>query len=182
MRSLRGKACATLLIMKNEYGYSVVIVIVLLFVLIGVVTASVYIMLQDETEGGLPETVTGESRQIAWDDDESYDQQQSLVRSDLMRLSVAIDNYALDNNGNLPQDGADLNNLMGDYFESEFVSPLTNEPYALVDSNNPEVGVIAVIAGAICSEEEGQVNEYTPRSFALLTALENDSIYCLSNN
>ncbi len=120
-------------------------------------------------------------------------QRNTSRRSIMSRISTEINNYASNNNGELPTGGGaatDATTGIEGGFRTRYLGSTVNidDPQSgdpmnpVAQSNNadvPAVGVVNYKSGAKCNGEA--VIDGTSREFALWTQLEGGSIYCLSN-
>ena len=103
-------------------------------------------------------------------------------KADLARLMSVMQNFATENNGAFPEQTAVDAGFLASHVDGEFIDPLSQETYTVIDTVPSEVGTIQYAKEARCNDsEQGIVLSAGTRLIALLTVLEGGNSICLDN-
>ena len=102
-------------------------------------------------------------------------------KSDADRLRAAVNQYASNNNGNVPTSQANINTVTGSYL-TNFADP-NGTTYAVTYQTSAPGGVnnISFSAGNICNGNAMTTTGAGARDFAVLGFLERGGVFCVDS-
>lgn len=107
-------------------------------------------------------------------------QRDTQRRNDVGRVVTAVTNYTANNNGDVPEDQDDIDDLFDDYLEAgddEFEDPREGTyDLTYTTDDDPEIGEIFYQDGESCESDDAG-----SRTFKVFTQLEGGGEYCQDN-
>ena len=102
------------------------------------------------------------------------------AKEDVVRVAAAITEYVNNNSGTYPSNQAQLDEIFSKYIVSKpFLSPITQNSYVLSLTATYEPGTMNLLRGTCNANKNGVVPTQNTRTYALLTALTDKSVYCV---
>ena len=168
---------------QSQSGFGALGILLIIVVIAGLGGAGYYVWSQSTDSSDQAATTAADDEVTANQEEIGPEvfELDNIVRNDMNRIMVELNNYAADNNGRFPADTGDFDEFEQRYLLRMSEHPVSGLPYSIDELRSGTHEVVRFDLG-VCAEDNSIQPTASPRQVAVATELPSGQLYCTDNS
>ena len=167
---------------QSQSGFGALGILLIIVVIAGLGGAGYYVWSQSTDSSDQAATTAADDEVTANQEEIGPEvfELDNIVRNDMNRIMVELNNYAADNNGRYPTDPSEFEAFEQDYLTQLDNHPVSDLPYS-IDEAKADTHEYITYANGVCADDNTIRPADNPRQIALAAELPSGQRYCIGS-